>query len=79
MEFSPEAVAYARGELGLDVLAGDLQDAGYPDEFFDYVHVNNVLEHVLDPVGLLTECRRILKPGGRFHLAVPTGSMTAGI
>ena len=73
VEFSPDAVAYAKGELGLDVLAGDLQDAGYPDEFFDYVHVNNVLEHVLDPVGLLSECRRILKPGGRFFLAVPNG------
>jgi SAM-dependent methyltransferase len=73
VEFSPDAVAYARKELGLDVLQGDLQDAAYPDAHFDYVHVNNVLEHVLDPVGLLTECHRILKPGGHFFLAVPNG------
>ncbi len=73
VEFGKDAVAYARGELGLDVLEGDLTDAGYPDEYFDYVHVNNVLEHVLDPAGLLTECHRILKPGGHFFLAVPNG------
>jgi len=73
VEFSPDAVAYAREELGLDVIAGDLKDARYPDAHFDYVHVNNVLEHVLDPVELLAECHRILKPGGYFYLAVPNG------
>jgi SAM-dependent methyltransferase len=73
VEFGKDAVAYARSELGLDVLEGDLTDAGFPDEYFDYVHVNNVLEHVLDPVGLLVECHRILKPGGHFFLAVPNG------
>jgi len=73
VEFSKAAVAYARRELGLDVLPGDLKDANYPDDYFDYVHVNNVLEHVLNPVDLLAECRRVLKPGGRFFLAVPNG------
>jgi SAM-dependent methyltransferase len=73
VEFSPEAAAYARSELGLAVMAGDLQEAAYPDGFFDFVHVNNVLEHVLDPAGLLNECRRILRPGGRLFLAVPNG------
>ncbi|MEN8006092.1 MAG: class I SAM-dependent methyltransferase [Candidatus Krumholzibacteriota bacterium] len=73
VEFSPDAAAYARDELGLDVRQGDLRDAGYPDGHFDYVHMNNVLEHVLDPVDLLAECRRVLKPGGHFFLAVPNG------
>jgi len=73
VEFSQEAVAYARQELGLDVQQGDLQDAAFPDGFFDYVHVNNVLEHVLDPVGMLAECHRILRPGGHLFLAVPNG------
>ena len=73
VEFGADAVAYARGELGLDILEGDLKDANYPDGYFDYVHVNNVLEHVLDPSGLLAECHRVLKPGGHFFLAVPNG------
>lgn len=73
VEFSPDAVQYARTELGLPVQAGDLADAAFPDAYFDYIHVNNVMEHVLDPVGLLAECHRVLKPGGFFFLAVPNG------
>jgi SAM-dependent methyltransferase len=75
VEFAPEAVAYAREELGLDVRQGDLADAGYEEEFFDYVQIRNVLEHVTSPMALLAECRRILKPGGVLHLFVPNGSV----
>lgn len=74
VEFGAAAVDYARAKLGLEVRQGDLCQAGYPDTFFDYIHLNNVLEHVLDPVALLRECRRIIKPDGRFFLAVPNGA-----
>jgi SAM-dependent methyltransferase len=72
-EFGESAVRFAREKLGLNVVRGNLKDAAFPDAFFDYVHVNNVLEHVLDPVSLLRECRRILKPDGVFFLSVPNG------
>ncbi|MEW6515922.1 MAG: class I SAM-dependent methyltransferase [candidate division FCPU426 bacterium] len=73
-EFSPAASAFARDTLGLQVATGQLADAAYPDAFFDVVQVNNVLEHVLDPAGLLVEIHRILKPEGRLLLNVPNGS-----
>jgi len=73
VDFGEAAIRYARNELGLDVKQGELADAAYADGFFDYVHVNNVLEHVLDPVAMLRECRRIVKPGGRLFLSVPNG------
>ena len=57
----------------MNVVQGDLAEAAFPSAFFDYVRVNNVLEHVLDPVSLLQECRRIVKPGGVFYLSVPNG------
>ena len=72
-DFGASAVKYARETLGLNVVQGDLSDAQFPDGYFDYVHVNNVLEHVLDPVSLLKECRRIIKPDGIFFLSVPNG------
>ena len=34
---------------------------------------NNVLEHVLNPVAVLDECRRIVKPDGVMYLSVPNG------
>lgn len=73
VEFAEAAVAFAREKMGLDVRQGELPDAHFPENFFDYIQIRNVLEHVTDPVGLLKECRRILKPGGTFHLFVPNG------
>jgi SAM-dependent methyltransferase len=72
-EISPEAVAFAREKLGLDVRCGELASIGYPDRFFDYLHVNNVLEHVCDPPSFLKECRRILREEGKMYLSVPNG------
>lgn len=72
-DFGESAVKFAQEELGLNVFNGDLADADFPDDFFDYVHVNNVLEHVLNPLSLLSEVKRIIKPDGKFFLSVPNG------
>lgn len=74
VDFGEAAIRYARETLKLNVREGDLRDAQYPDQFFDYIHVNNVLEHVPDPVVLLKECRRIIKPDGHLFLSVPNGT-----
>lgn len=74
-EFSNPAVKYAKEKLGLDVRSGELNENGFEQEYFDYIHVNNVMEHVLDPVKLLREANRILKPGGIFQLMLPNGSV----
>jgi 2-polyprenyl-3-methyl-5-hydroxy-6-metoxy-1,4-benzoquinol methylase len=72
-DFGESAVRFARETLHLNVKQGELSGADFPGAFFDYVHVNNVLEHVLDPVSLLRECRRLIKPDGVFFLSVPNG------
>jgi 2-polyprenyl-3-methyl-5-hydroxy-6-metoxy-1,4-benzoquinol methylase len=73
VDFGKAAVKFAGEELGLNVVAGDLTETNYPDGFFDFVHVNNVLEHVLNPAAVLSECRRIVKPDGVMYLSVPNG------
>jgi SAM-dependent methyltransferase len=75
VEFAASAVEFARERLGLDVRHGELSEARFPEHYFDYIQVRNVLEHVRDPLALLKECRRILKPGGSFLLAVPNGAV----
>lgn len=74
IDFGESAVRYAREELGLDVRWGELSESGFPDRSFDYIHVNNVLEHVRDPVRLLTTCRRLIADNGLMHLSVPNGA-----
>jgi len=80
VEISPEAVSHARDKLSLDVRRGELMDAGWPDQFFDFIRVNNVIEHVRDPLGFIIECSRILRNDGRLYLSVPNGPVdSAGL
>lgn len=58
----------------LKIKKGDLLKASYPDEFFDYITLNNVLEHVPNPVAILSECKRILKQKGRIIVNIPNSS-----
>lgn len=56
----------------------DMQAMGFPDGSFDLVVHSDTLEHVPDPARALTECRRVLRPGGALCFTVPTlpGRMT---
>src|SRR5262249_53516403 len=38
------------------------------DESVDYVHCSGVLHHVPDPVGVLCELRRVLRPSGQGRI-----------
>lgn len=68
---SREAVEIGNSR-GLTLHAGYLEDVAFPDNSFDVLTMYEVIEHLPDPVAMLTECRRILKPGG--VLVVGTGN-----
>src|SRR5208283_4697550 len=71
IEPDPVAAKVAQRELGTSVTVGALEDAGFPDEAFDAVTLSHVIEHVHDPVALLAECRRVLKPDGSVVIVTP--------
>lgn len=70
VDFDPDAVRVARAR-GLEVLEGDLRDLGLPDRSFDAVVMAHVIEHVPQPVSLLAECGRLLRPGGKLVCITP--------
>jgi ubiquinone/menaquinone biosynthesis C-methylase UbiE len=49
----------------------DITNIEYPDETFDFVICNHVLEHVIDDVKAMREFKRVLKPDGRAVFMVP--------
>ena len=64
IEPKPAAAHTARSMFGLTVTAGVFSPGDYPENSFDLVRINHVIEHVPDPVNLLNGIYRVLKPGG---------------
>jgi len=60
---------FARQVLNLEVYDGNLWEHRFPDSSFDVITLWFVLEHIWDPMRLLSECYRILKPGGQIIIS----------
>jgi SAM-dependent methyltransferase len=71
VEVDPAAAEQARSRYGIPVTVGTLQEAALPANHFDAVNLGHVIEHIYDPVGLLSECRRVLKANGHLFLTTP--------
>lgn len=72
VDFDPKAVENAQKE-NLKVRLGSLEDLHYPDNYFDAITMSHLIEHVPNPLQLLSECYRILKPGGYLVVVTPNG------
>lgn len=74
VDFDASTVRNARSK-GLTVRHGDLIGQNYEGGTFDAIVMSHVIEHVPDPLQLLQESYRILKPGGALVVLTPnTGS-----
>ena len=72
VDVSEDALAFCR-ERGLDkVKLGAAEALPYEDGTFDLVTALDVVEHLDDDLAGLREMRRVLRPGGRVLLFVPT-------
>ncbi|WP_224369539.1 class I SAM-dependent methyltransferase [Hyalangium versicolor] len=71
IDIDPGAITAARRTPGIEVRLGELTEQAFPTGAFDAVVMNNVLEHVHNPVEIIAECRRILAPGGRLVAVTP--------
>ncbi len=76
MDFQQLARDQIRGRAGYGAIdyVCDATQIPVPDESFDAILCTEVLEHVAEPIEVIRECARILKPGGRLILTAPLGS-----
>lgn len=70
VDFDAQAVSSASSR-GLTVRQGDLRSQRYPSDDFDAITMSHSIEHIHEPLELLQECYRILKPGGRLVVVTP--------
>lgn len=71
VEPTPSFAELAGRRLGKSVVSGNYQSGLFPQTGFDLITINQVLEHVLDPVSFLQDVRKDLAPGGHVYIEVP--------
>ena len=71
VEPSRFASAYARDELGLDVIQAGLFDAELPASSFDVVFLGDVIEHLPEPAEAVRRIGSLLVPQGLLVMALP--------
>ena len=52
------------GVENVDFVLGDGYHLAFADDSFDVAYAHQVLQHTSDPVAVLTDMRRVLRPGG---------------
>jgi 2-polyprenyl-3-methyl-5-hydroxy-6-metoxy-1,4-benzoquinol methylase len=73
LDHSVAAIEYATDHFpGIDFAVGDAFDCPYQHNYFDVVVCNNVWEHVPAPLHLLTEIKRVTRPGGFAIISTPS-------
>jgi ubiquinone/menaquinone biosynthesis C-methylase UbiE len=72
---SPEFIAAARrfaaeepAVSGIQFDVGDAHQLDFPDASFDVVFAHTLISHVTDPLAVLMEMVRLVKPGGRLAI-----------
>jgi SAM-dependent methyltransferase len=70
VDVEPERVAQAAAELpNIQLASGEALP--FPDDYFDVVFSNEVIEHVDDDVKTISEAVRVTKPGGTIVIFAP--------
>ena len=72
IEPSIQSVEVAKGQYGLDIYNGTLQEYDENDEF-NVITFINVLDHSVEPWKEIRKVYSLLKPGGILYLRFPNG------
>ncbi|MBI5965714.1 MAG: class I SAM-dependent methyltransferase [Chloroflexi bacterium] len=71
MDISESGIAIARAH-GIDAtLTSVTEPFPYPDASFDIVVAKDILEHILDPLSVMKEVKRVLRPQGNLVTLIP--------
>ena len=68
IDLDKDLIEYGKKKFHLDLICARLEEANFPDGFFDVITMFNLLDHIGEPLTFLKEAERVLKPGGVVYL-----------
>ena len=71
LELSPWVAEFARETFAVPMLQGEIEEQGLPENSFDAIVLNDVLEHLADPPATLACCSRLLAEDGVLLVQTP--------
>lgn len=71
-DFSPKGIELAKEiEPRISYTVADAYNLPFPDDYFDAVSAQEIIEHLEDPNKATQEWKRVLKKGGRLFITTP--------
>lgn len=71
LELSPWVAQFARKTFDIPVLQGPVENQNIPPGSLDIIMLNDVLEHLPDPIGTMNHCGKLLKEDGLLVVQTP--------
>jgi 2-polyprenyl-3-methyl-5-hydroxy-6-metoxy-1,4-benzoquinol methylase len=71
LELSPWVVEFAKATFAVPMLLGPIEAQGLPEQSFDAIVLNDVVEHLPDPTATLGYCTRLLADDGILVVQMP--------
>jgi SAM-dependent methyltransferase len=71
VELCAERAEAAAKEFDLPILAGSFTELTFASRHFDAVSMLDVVEHTVDPLGMVRHAHTVLRPGGAIFISVP--------
>lgn len=56
---------------GVSIELNTIENCSYPDNFFDYIIANQLVEHLIDLDSFIIKAKQLLKPGGLIIFSTP--------
>ena len=70
-DVSSYAISYVKEKFNIPCYKGEIENAPFPQNFFDVIYIHHVLEHVIEPVEFLKKVKKFLNKDGIILIAVP--------
>jgi len=68
IDLDKDLIEYGKKAFHVDLTHTRLDEAKFPDGYFDAITMFNLLDHIDEPLTFLKEVERVLKPGGVIYL-----------